>query len=153
MHTHTYLGQTLRHDHEGGDQPHAYYGHEEDGGGPAFGAGTYEYLGPVDPDFKAPLADVDRAQAEVMHNWSRSADEAELVALRGLAERVREHLTKYPETGLYTDFTGTELDALVTTAVEMWEHTDAAVDYLNAGQQDVLDKARTVVYEDWGVTP
>ena len=45
MHTHTYLGQTLRHDHPGGDQPHGYFGHEEDKGGPAYGAGTYERLG------------------------------------------------------------------------------------------------------------
>ena len=30
MHEHHYSGQTLRHDHEGGDMPHGYYGHPED---------------------------------------------------------------------------------------------------------------------------
>lgn len=154
MHEHTYMTQRLRHEHPGGTEPHGYFGHEEDKGGPAYGAGTYEYLGPVDPDFKAPLADaladVDRVQNE---KWP--ARGAELSALRNLAEQVRLHLMKRPEhaAGLAAGFTAHELDALVTSAAEMWEHTDAAVDYLNAGQQAVLDKARTVVYEDWGVTP
>jgi hypothetical protein len=35
------------------------------------------------------LARVDAAQAEVRDNWSRGADEAELTALRELAETVR----------------------------------------------------------------
>ena len=29
-HTHTREGQTLRHAHDGGSQPHGYYGHAED---------------------------------------------------------------------------------------------------------------------------
>ena len=68
--------------------------------------GTCQYLVTeveVDPEpaSSTPLADalavVDRAQAEVAHNWSRSADEAELGALRELAEAVRTHLLAHPE--------------------------------------------------------
>jgi hypothetical protein len=44
------------------------------------------------------LAVVDRAQAEVMHNWSRSVEETELEALRALAEAVRLHVNEHPET-------------------------------------------------------
>ena len=44
MHEHHYSGQTLRHDHEGGDMPHGYYGHPEDyaAGDPV--PGTYRNL-------------------------------------------------------------------------------------------------------------
>ena len=59
MHTHTYSGQTLKHDHPGGDQPHGYYGHPEDNvNSPEFGAGTYA---PGDTLADA-LAAVDRAK-------------------------------------------------------------------------------------------
>lgn len=47
MHQHTYQGQTLKHEHDGGNRPHGYYGHEEDKGSPDFGAGTYQYLTPL----------------------------------------------------------------------------------------------------------
>jgi hypothetical protein len=50
---------------------------------------------------KTPLGDalavVDRAQAEARDNWSRGADEAELTALRALAEAARAHLAAYRE--------------------------------------------------------
>lgn len=86
MHTHTYLGQTLRHDHPGGGQPHAYYGHEEDKGGPAFGAGTYEAGTSASPLADA-LAGVDHAQGQPDEFGLGQVHE--LAALRDLAEAVR----------------------------------------------------------------
>lgn len=49
-HRHTFEGQALEHDHEGGAWPHGYYGHPEDKGSPVYGAGTYKRLGKTTPE-------------------------------------------------------------------------------------------------------
>jgi len=68
MHRHTYSGQTLRHDHEGGDQPHGYFGHPEDNvNSPDFGAGTYELASTGSGHGIAVTGqqDIDQAAAEI----------------------------------------------------------------------------------------
>lgn len=44
-HRHEFANQALVHEHAGDDQPHGYYGHDEDKGSPSYGQGTYQYLG------------------------------------------------------------------------------------------------------------
>lgn len=192
MHTHTYLGQTLRHEHPGGDQPHGYYGHEEDKGGPAYGAGTYERLGKATAGSGGvarvevtrtgartertryytlgllPASERGRAVLVVQNNYTGHAEsyalpngmrlvavgtEPEPGELCNACGRLLGPAANPESTaGLAAGFTAQELDALVTSAVELWEQADDDVD-LNEGQQAVLSKARTAVYEDWGVTP
>lgn len=97
MHTHTYSGQTLKHEHDGDDQEHGYFGHTEDEGSPDFGAGTYEYLGkhaqiPVvdygfDPAFAIRRAE--QLSDRISALGGRAAKDPELAALwQGLRDEL-----------------------------------------------------------------
>jgi hypothetical protein len=86
MHTHTYQGQTLKHDHPGGEYEHGYFEHPEDG---------FPY-----PVNSTPLADalaeVDKAAADGFAPDGTMRRHYRL-ALADLADAVRAHLGNHPE--------------------------------------------------------
>jgi hypothetical protein len=96
-HTHTYQGQTLRHDHPGGDQPHGYYGHPEDNvNSPEFGAGTYELSAPRTGDgmagFDPATAQLrlDQAVSHLTAHHPRAARDGRLASmLSGLRDELQ----------------------------------------------------------------
>jgi hypothetical protein len=47
-HTHSHQGQSLRHSHPGGDEPHGYYGHPEDIPPPGVERSRHGLFGPDD---------------------------------------------------------------------------------------------------------
>jgi hypothetical protein len=108
MHEHTEQGQTLRHSHPGGDRPHGYFEHPEDG---------FPYPASTTPLADA-LAGVEHAQGQGGQFGLGTAHE--LAALRDLAEAVRAHLDKDPE------------PAAVRDAVIAWQNgEEGARDRLN----------------------
>lgn len=113
MHEHKHEGQTLRHDHPGGEQPHGYFEHPEDGF-------PYKSTTPV----ADALAVVDRKQ-------NTSGQNGELTALRALAEAVRASLTAFSEGDVRT---------LAVTALELDYEFDSG-DMLTERQREVLDRA------------
>lgn len=111
MHEHTYQGQTLRHDHEGGTSPHGYYGHPEDAGSPEFGTGTYELL-------SAPAL-LDRVTGFM--NEQLGQDDMSLAEIAG------EVITMVTEDGAPTDEQAAVRDAIIE-----WQNGDeGARDRLN----------------------
>lgn len=114
MHEHKEQGQTLRHDHPGGELPHGYFEHPEDGSH-ATVSGT-------------PVAD---ALAVVDRKQNTNGQNGELTALRNLAEAVRASLTAFSEL---------DVRALAVTANDL----GGGATYLPREQRAVLDKAQAL---------
>jgi hypothetical protein len=126
MHEHEFSGQKLRHDHPGGDRPHGYFEHPEDGSRAA------------DVESTTPLADalalVDKAMADGFAP-DGSVRRHLTKALWGLSEAVRVSLLEFSEL---------DVRALAVTAAELYrnDYRGAAEEYLSERQLAVLDKAR-----------
>jgi hypothetical protein len=140
MHAHEFQGQKLVHDHQGGEQPHGYFEHPEDGSRATETRSTTpmaDALAGVDKAQGSDLdtVDADRVARQVMSNQEAQRAARELTALRALAEAVRASLGAFSEG---------DVRALAVTAGELNDH-DAecgAGEYLSEHQYEVLDKAR-----------
>jgi hypothetical protein len=88
-HEHSYLGQRLRHSHQGGDQEHGYYEHPEDGF-PYPAELVTEPAAEARPDFDPAMARHRLAQArERLQHYPRAARDPQLASvLSGLEEEL-----------------------------------------------------------------
>lgn len=94
LHEHKFQGQTLRHAHLGGDRPHGYYEHPEDGGPRKSGTPLADALALVEA---AQGNDIETERRLVSLSFTDPAAARELAALRELAEVVRVQLLAHPE--------------------------------------------------------
>jgi hypothetical protein len=137
MHEHEFQGQKLRHDHEGGDAPHGYFEHPEDG-----------HRRQAAPLAEA-LAAVNAASADGFAADGTTKRHM-VVLLHALADAARAHLAEmHPGDDCVKGLTLTELRRLVLAAGELWGNTERgeAAEYLSAGQMSALDKAHAL-YRD-----
>jgi hypothetical protein len=160
LHEHEFQGQRLRHDHEGGNLPHGYFEHPEDG---KAAIPALKYSGTSDDKWRTPFATAAdyAAYAAARMNAAGGMDDIEakadgstvVIEVHDVPVLRAEFACTIDDCAQCDDrvkgLTLTELRRLVLAAGELWGNTERAeaAEYLSAGQMSVLDKAQAL-YRD-----
>ena len=101
MHEHKFQGQALRHEHPGGQLPHGYFGHAEDGS-------------------RQPRRDIPHEAVRVLEAQYRTTAQRELTALRASADQALRYLDAGSDPGEAMTHHALRADDALTALTILW---------------------------------